>query len=129
VAGFLEGARITALDGGTLTLEYPRNLAASARMLDRNGKRESLQQVLKNLLGEETGLRFEISEQDAELPPSRPVAPPPPAPRNAARAEPEPAPQNLGIPVTEELRVEILTQVPLAKKLAEAFGARIVKVE
>jgi len=129
VAGFLEGGRIIALESGTATLEYPKNYAASARMLDRNGKRESLQQVLSNLIGQPTGLKLSISEHDLIL--EKPPEPQRPPPRSNAPAshENEPVPQNLGIPVTEELRTDILEHNPLIKSIAEQFNARIVKIE
>ncbi|MBC7785071.1 MAG: hypothetical protein H7144_14650, partial [Burkholderiales bacterium] len=138
VVGFLEGGKIVSLEAGTVTLEYPRHYEASARMLDRAGKRESLQQVLSEMLGEPIGLKLSISDREpelisSELPSSesrssRPVAI---APREAraAAAPLESTPANTGIAITEELRVELLKSNPLIKSLAEEFGARIVKVE
>ncbi len=130
VAGFLEGGRIVALEAGTATLEYPKNYAASARMLDRNGKRESLQQVLSDLLGEPIGIKLEISDQELII--ERPPEPQRPPPRRSAGPAPreyEPAPQNTGIPLTEELRVEIMQNNPLIRSIADEFNARIVKIE
>ena len=132
IAGFLDGGRITALDGSVLTLEYPKNLEVSAKMLDRNGKRESLQAVLAGLLGHTVGVRFSVNAEDAPAvvaetqhatwkPPSAPAsAPEPTAPQPVA---------NNGIPLTEELRIELLQQNPLIKAMAEQFNARVVKVE
>ncbi|MGN6506099.1 MAG: DNA polymerase III subunit gamma/tau [Tepidisphaeraceae bacterium] len=133
VAGFLDGGRIVAMDGGTVTLEYPKALEVSARMLERNGKRESLQQVLSDLLGEPTGIRLSINP-DAVVapPPARAVAAPTRPASNGHAAPPPPPPpdpQQNGIPLTEELRVELLQHNPLIKSLAEQFNARIVKVE
>ena len=133
IAGFLEGGRIVATDAGTVTLEYPKSLEPSARMLDRNGKKETLQQVLSNLLGEPTGIRISIN-------PDAPISTPAPAgpdasiarakwkPPEAPVAVPDPAPQQ-GIPITEDLRIELLSKNILIKALAEQYGARIVKVE
>ncbi|MGN6726961.1 MAG: DNA polymerase III subunit gamma/tau [Tepidisphaeraceae bacterium] len=133
VAGFLDGGRIVAMDGGTVTLEYPKALEVSARMLERNGKRESLQQVLSDLLGKPTGIRLSINP-DAVVapPPARAVAAPARPASNGHAAPPPPPPpdpQQNGIPLTEELRVELLQHNPLIKSLAEQFNARIVKVE
>lgn len=130
IAGFLEGGRIVEVSAGTVTLEYPKNFEASARMLDRNGKRESLQEVLSTLLGKPTGLKFSIS--DVELIIEKPKTEKPAAPQREQRASnpaPEAAPMNQGIPVTEELRVELMQNNPLIKSIAETFGARVVKVE
>ena len=147
IAGFLDGGRITHLDadGGTLTLEYPRRLEPSVRMLDRNGKRESLQNVLAGLLGHTVGVRFSINDAEVAAPPAaaggvaaetqhatwRPPAVPinaPDAPAPVAAPMAAGAAAN-GIPLTEELRVELLQQNPLIKSLAEQFNARVVKVE
>ena len=132
IAGFLDGGLITGLDGNVLTLEYPKNLEVSAKMLDRNGKRESLQAVLAGLLGHTVGVRFSVNAEDAPAvvaetqhatwkPPSAPASAPEPVPAAPAA--------NNGIPITEELRVELLQQNPLIKSLAEQFNARVVKVE
>jgi hypothetical protein len=129
VAGFLEGGRIIDVASGTVTLEYPKNYEASARMLDRNGKRESLQEVLSSLLGEPTGLKFSISDQELIVEKPKPERPASPPWEKKSAPAPEPAPVNQGIPVTEELRVELMQKNPLIKSIAEAFGARVVKVE
>ncbi len=128
-ATFLEGGKIISVAPGNITVEYPKNLAASARMLDRNGKRESLQQVLSELLGEPTGIKLEVSDVEVieSKPPAAERSVRRPAPASSTQAES--APVNQGIPLTEELRTEILTNNPLIKSIAEAFNARVVKVE
>ncbi|HEX8325650.1 MAG TPA: DNA polymerase III subunit gamma/tau [Tepidisphaeraceae bacterium] len=134
IAGFLDGGRITALDGSTLTLEYPKHLEVSAKMLDRNGKRESLQNVLAGLLGHTVGVRFTVNQDDTAPPTPAQAAETqhatwkPPATPVTAPDAPQPPTAN-GIPITEELRVELLQQNPLIKMLADQFNARVVKVE
>ncbi len=128
VAGFLEGGKIVSLESSVVTLEYPKNFEASVRMLDRGGKRESLQRVLSDMLGEEVGLRLSVSNEILETIPVRRHVEPRITEKD--RAEPaQPIPMNQGIPITEDLRIEILQNNPLAKSLAEQFNARIVKVE
>lgn len=129
LVGFLDGGRITGLDDSTATLEYPEQLAMSAKMLDRNGKRESVQSILSNLLGRSVGLKLEIGPPSAEF--DRPVAPPPPPSFQRKQNTPEPEAPILqtGIPLTDDLRQDILANNPLIKSLAEQLGARIVKVE
>jgi DNA polymerase-3 subunit gamma/tau len=128
-ATFLEGGKIISVAPGNITVEYPKNLAASARMLDRNGKRESLQQVLSDLLGEPTGIKLEVSDVEVieEKPPTPERRVHRPAPASSPQAES--APVNQGLPLTDELRTEILQNNPLIKSIAEAFNARVVKVE
>ncbi len=130
IAGFLEGGRIIDVNAGTVTLEYPKNFEASARMLDRNGKRESLQEVLSALLGKPTGIKFSISDQELIIEKPKPEKPAAPQwEKRSPTPAPEPVPVNQGIPVTEELRVELMQNNPLIKSIAETFGARVVKVE
>lgn len=130
IAGFLEGGRIIDVNAGTVTLEYPKNFEASARMLDRNGKRESLQEVLSTLLGKPTGLKFSISDQELVIEKPKPEKPAAPQwEKRTSTPAPEPVPVNQGIPVTEELRVDLMQNNPLIKSIAETFGARVVKVE
>ena len=130
VAHFLEGARVKEIDDrGTLTLVYYKDFEASPQMLERGGRRETLQNILTDLLGEPIGIKCEVAEENSPAVAQRPAPPPP---RSAPKSSPEPQAQpaqNLGIPVTEELRAEILQNNPLAKSLADQLGARIVKVE
>ncbi|MDB5325345.1 MAG: dnaX, partial [Phycisphaerales bacterium] len=137
IAGFLEGGRIKDMEGGTVTLEYPRHLEMSAKMLDRNGKRENLQNVLAGLLGHTVGVRFTVNDNEPAPPLNAKSAEaqqanwrPPTAPTSAPEAlQPAAASAATGIQLTEELRVELLQQNPLIKTLAEKFNARVVKVE
>jgi hypothetical protein len=128
-AVFLEGGRIVANDGRVVTIELPLENAPAAQMLERNNRRENLQQVLSGLLGNPAALKIAVSDTPTAAVANPRPAPdvPPTVPRHA---EPEPPPpQQQGIPVTEELRIEILQNVPLAKALAEQLGGRIVKIE
>jgi hypothetical protein len=127
VGAFLDGASIIAYADDCITIEYPKNLEQSAKMLDRNGKRENLQEVLSRLTGRATGIRFSISDRIDETPRPAPLAGRP-APKPTPAAEPL-IPQQTGINITEQLRVELLTSVPLVKALADTFNARLVKVE
>jgi len=127
VGAFLDGGKIIARDDDGITIEYPKHLEPSVKMLDRNGKRESLQDVLSRLVGSPTSIRFSISDRVDETP--KPAAPNPrPAPRQAPAIEPV-MPQQQGIPITEQLRAELMATVPLVKALADEFNARLVKVE
>jgi hypothetical protein len=131
-AVFLEGGRIVANDGNLVTIELPLENAPAAQMLERNNRRENLQQVLSNLLGTPAALKINVSDTPAAAEANPRPAPgvPPTVPRHAAQPEPEPAaPQQQGIPVTEELRIEILQNVPPRQGGRRATGRRIVKVE
>ncbi len=130
VAGFLDGGKIIALEAGTATVEYPKNLEASARMLDRNGKRESLQEVLSNLLGQPVGIKFSISDQEQIVTaPKRADPRPQPQQQSKPTTSDAPPPPNPGIAITDDLRSDLMKNNPLLKALAEQFDARIVKVE
>jgi len=131
VVGFLDGARIVEDDGSTFTIEWPKNYEMSAKMLDRNGKRESLQTVLGRLVGEPAGIRLTVSDRIEEPPPRpAPAAAANWKPKTAPAAAPEPvAPQNPGIFVTDELRAELAASDPLIKALGDVLGGRVVKIE
>lgn len=136
LVGFLEGGKIKDFQSDTVTLEYPLNYQASARMLDRNGKRESIQQVLSQLLGRPVGLKILISEQELTPGESKPVfvvsadAGKASAIRPGTPREPvaESSSGSGGLAITPELTHELMEN-PLIRSLSETFGARIVKVE
>ena len=130
VVGFLDGAKIIEDDGSTFTIEWPKNYEMSAKMLDRNGKRESLQTVLGRLVGEPAGIRLTVSDRIEEPPPRPTPAAANWKPKTAPAAAPEPvAPQNPGIIVTDELRAELAASDPLIKALGDVLGGRVVKIE
>jgi DNA polymerase-3 subunit gamma/tau len=128
IDAFLSGGRLVALADGNALIRYPHELAGSARMLDRNGKKDILQQELSGLLGQTIGVRFEVDDQAAAAEPAAPTrprvtAPPRPAPVVAA------APSSSSeIRLTPELR-ESLAQDPLVKAVMTELGGEIVKVE
>lgn len=136
LVGFLEGGQIKDFQSDTITLEYPPDYQASARMLDRNGKRESVQKVLSQLLGRSVGLKILVSDADQKPSENKPPAPTPEDSKVASfRREEvvrEPTTESSGgsqgLTLTPELTNELMEN-PLIRSLSETFGARIVKVE
>jgi DNA polymerase-3 subunit gamma/tau len=134
IDAFLSGGKLVAIEDGKALIRYPHELAGSARMLDRNGKKEIVQQELSGLLGQNIGVRFEVDEQvTGSSDPAPPVrrlqrSVPTPARRGTPTAEAIPAIQSTEIRITPELR-ESLSQDPLVKAVITELGGEIVKVE
>jgi len=130
--GILVHGQIVALGGGRATIRYSHMHEASARMLERNGKREAVQQVLSELMNEAVGLTIEV---DADEPPPAPIAPAPTSrvlqPRMASRTPENPPQPSLPVtpPITQEQKQKILESDPLVRTACELFNGEIVKAE
>ena len=102
-------------------------------MLDRPARRDPLQQILSDVAGRPTSMRIVIAPAPSSAEGGLGARSIPDAPRTAPRQAadpPEPAaPPSAGIAITEELRIDILENNPLAKAIAEQLGGRIVKIE
>jgi DNA polymerase-3 subunit gamma/tau len=123
--GLLVHGQIVALGDGQAVIRFGQQHEASAIMLERNGKRETVQRVLGELLNEPVGLKIEID--------ATPVAEAPhPAPREPARkpAPPDlPPPPPAAPPITPQEKQRIMESDPLVRAACELFDGEIVKAE
>ena len=120
---------------GVAVVRYAHAHAASAEMLDRNGKREQLAGVLSDVIGAPTGVRFEV---DPAPPPAdqsaadQPTAPSRPALSGIGRGSSIPPaarpPDAIG-PRPTDIPTEQFEQEPLVAALIKELDAKIVKVE
>jgi DNA polymerase-3 subunit gamma/tau len=124
--GLLAGAKFVGVEDGNAILRYSQDQETVVRMLDRNGKKETIRDELSALLHQPVGVKFELVETaDEPVPPARPPqrttvrhSPPPPS-----TPVPEPA-----IRITEELR-QHLRNDSLINAVIQNLGGEIVKVE
>jgi DNA polymerase-3 subunit gamma/tau len=128
--GILVHGQIVALANGQATIRYSHQHEASARMLERNGKREAVQQVLSELINEPVGLTIEVEEE----PEGESLVPVPPTsrvlqPRISARVAQEPPPPPAAPPLTAEQKQKILETDPFVRATVELFGGEIVKAD
>ena len=121
---------------GVAVVRYAHAHAASAEMLDRNGKREQLAGVLSDVLGAPTGVRFEVDP--APPPPAdqsaadQPTAPSRPALSGIGRGSsipPAARPDGAPGPRPTDIPNEQFEQDPLVAALIKELDAKIVKVE
>ncbi len=127
----LAGAKLVGIQDGQAILRYPQSQEMLVRMIDRNGKKDTIREVLSGLLKQNVGLKFELVEEPspAEPPAAAPAAAPVrPPQRPAARPAPPPAVPEPAIRITDELRQQ-LAQDELIKAVIEKLGGEIVKVE
>jgi hypothetical protein len=127
----LQGAKLVGVEDGMAVVRFAHDHEAVVRMLDRNGKKDAIKEILTNLLKQNVGVKFELEpvppETAVEIAQSAPRAaraaaarrsPPPPAPPQASsqsRLTPE---------IKEALRAE-----PLVAAVMQHLGGEIVKVE
>jgi DNA polymerase-3 subunit gamma/tau len=129
----LDGATLVGIEHGQATLRFAADHAPMVRMLDRNGKKEIIRDVLSEVLNESVGIRVELSTENAPARESATVVEPPrPAPaRPASRPAPQyvpPPPAEPAIKITEELKQELAGD-ELVKAVIDKLGGEIVKVE
>ncbi|CAN5502044.1 hypothetical protein BH09PLA1_BH09PLA1_27580 [soil metagenome] len=130
IDGWLVHAKYLGVRDGIAVISYASNHGTAAAMLDRNGKREVIQDELSSVLGETVGVKFEIEAEDPNVADEPPMASRP-ARREAVRATPVPPPDPVtpSIRITPELREQLRNSEPLIKTLMDDLGAEIVKVE
>jgi hypothetical protein len=129
--GILVYGQITSLADGKAVLRYRHEHEAMALMLERNGKREAIQQALSDLLESPTGLTIEVDHVSTNVSPSvePSVSPRPPVRSSRFSESPAPVPAPPPVAVTSEQKQQILTTDPLVRLTAELFDADIVRVE
>ncbi|HMB94715.1 MAG TPA: DNA polymerase III subunit gamma/tau, partial [Tepidisphaeraceae bacterium] len=118
----LAKATFTGIEDGKAILSYPRDQETVVRILDRNGKKETICTVLSELLHQNVGVKFQLTDVIEEPSPVR-------EPRRVAvrHSSPPPAPET-AIRITEELRSELRSD-PLINAIMKNLGGEIVKVE
>jgi DNA polymerase-3 subunit gamma/tau len=131
IDGWLVHAKYVGVRDGVAVIRYASNHNTAATMLDRNGKREIIQDELCNVLGETVGVKFEVEEADPNAVDETPTQARP-VRREAVRATPIPPsadPVAPSVRITPELREQLRNSEPLIKTLMDDLGAEIVKVE
>ena len=104
---------------------------AVLRMLDRNGKKDAIKEILTQLLHQTVGVKFEL--EPAPSAPEREAAQPEPRAVAMRRSAPPPPPSEPG-PVSAPSRItpemkESLRADPLVAAVMQHLGGEIVKVE
>ncbi|HEV7298805.1 MAG TPA: DNA polymerase III subunit gamma/tau [Tepidisphaeraceae bacterium] len=135
--GILSQGGLDRIENGQAVVKFPSGKDFLLKLLDRNGKRESVAQAFTQLLGTETGVRFIIDDTAAAAPPpgaARSVPAPvvPANPRHAVKpqpAAPPPMPETPTIRLTQEIKDAIYAEDPLVKTIVDQLGGEIVKVE
>jgi DNA polymerase-3 subunit gamma/tau len=127
----LADAKLVGIENDQAILRYAHDQEPLVKMLDRNGKKETIRDVLSALLERPISLKFELTEappEDAAPAARQPAAQPvrKPAPKFTpppAAAIPEPT-----IRITEEIKQQLMTD-ELIKAAVETLGGEIFKVE
>ena len=129
--GILVYGQIASLGNGTAVIRYSHEHEASALMLERNGKREAVQQALSELLNEPIGITIEVDPPDAagDAKPVAEAARPPARVRRPVPADDAPPPPPPAPPVSPEQKQHVLATDPLVRAAVEMFAGDIVKVE
>lgn len=131
---FVKSATITGIDDGVVTLRYPPTEEMTLKMLDRNGKKETIQQLLSELMGRPIGIRTVL---DPNAPADEPAAvqtaaapsrKPSFSQASKAAAPPPPPAAETGIRLTQELKDQLKLD-PLIAAVIKELGGEIVKVE
>jgi DNA polymerase-3 subunit gamma/tau len=128
----LAGAKLVGIEDGTAIIRFAHDDENLMRMFDRNGKRETIRDLLTSLLKQSVGVKFELEpkpreSEELDATTAEPVAATAvrrsPVPR-AAAASPESSPSRL----TPELKQQLASD-PLIAAVIEHLGGEIVKVE
>jgi hypothetical protein len=127
----LESTRLVGIANGEAVVQCPEGHDSAVRFLERNGKKDTIRDVLSGLLSQNVGLKFEF-EQSATTAVAVPDAPPRTVSRSPVRrevqAQPAPPLPEPAIRITEELRRQLAGD-ELIKAVIDTLGGEIVKVE
>jgi DNA polymerase-3 subunit gamma/tau len=128
LAALLKDATLVGIENDQAILRYAHDQEPLVKMLDRNGKKETIRDVLSALIGKAVSLKFELAAAPPE--PAAPTPAPAAAPRKPApRFTPPPAPiPEPTIRITEEIKQQLMND-ELIKAAVETLGGEIVKVE
>jgi DNA polymerase III gamma/tau subunit len=127
--GILVHGQIVSVANGQATIRYSHAHEASARMLQRNGKRETVQQVLSELLKESVGVQIEVEEEPVAEEPAATAPAARPQSRIQKRMIEEPPPMPQPPPITAEQKQKILESDPFVRAACEMFNGEIVKAD
>jgi DNA polymerase-3 subunit gamma/tau len=132
----LHAGTLARIEDGRAVVQFGHEHESSAKMLDRNGKKDLLRDGLSKILGQPVGIAFEVLPEvtDASVPEMEPSQPrqgdlrtPPPRIDRQVEAVAAAAPRTT--PVTPEMVDEIRQNDPLIAALMQTMGAVILKVE
>jgi DNA polymerase III subunit gamma/tau len=141
--------RLAEIDAdGRAVIRYERKHETFVKMLERNGKKDTVRELLTQVAGEPMGVKFEVDDDAAEpqaapttaavMEGPAPSAPPRPLVRRDVQpvrktedSQPVvPAPPPIpAVKITPELIESLRQREPMIKSLMEELGATIVKVE
>ncbi|HEY7086792.1 MAG TPA: DNA polymerase III subunit gamma/tau [Tepidisphaeraceae bacterium] len=125
----LDGAKLVGIENGQAIIRYPEGHASVVRMLERNGKKDTISDVLSGMLSQNIGLKFEFEQGEAVAAPVAPARIPQRTPvRHSVPPPAMPAAAEPGIRITEELRAKLRND-ELIKAVIDTLGGEIVKVE
>ena len=135
--------KLTTIEDGRAVIRYDRKHETFVKMLERNGKKDAVRDVLTQVTGESLGVKFEVDFSEPETSVAVMEAPPTNAPAHpavqrevranssagsapSAGSMPPPTP---AIRITDELVESLRTNEPLIKSLMDDLAQTIVKVE
>ncbi len=134
--------RLATIADGQAVIRYDRRHGTFVKLLERNGKKDTVRDLLTQVTGAPLGVQFEIDPNEEEgqvAVMEAPPAPPAPIARPVVRREapsdglatsvasaPPPTP---AIRITDELKASLRESEPLIKQLMDELNADIVKVE
>ena len=144
--------KLTAIDDGRAVISYEKKHETFVKLLDRNGKKDVVRDILSQIAGKPLGVKFDITATDATEPMAAPAMPsssistavmeaptaiaqpPRPQPRRepvrmAVEPPPQAAPPSNVVRITPELKESLRNSEPLIKAIMDELGADIVKVE
>jgi DNA polymerase-3 subunit gamma/tau len=136
--GILSQGGLDRIEDGQAIVTFPPGKDFLLKLLDRNGKRESVAAAFTQLLGTDTGVRFEIAKEPvaptaAPSASRSPAAPHAPAnPRHAVKPvtqAPPSMPEAPAIRLTQDMKDAIYQEDPFIKLIVDQLGGEIVKVE
>lgn len=140
-AASLDRARLSGISDGVAVVHFPPDRATFLKMLNANGGRQILTDLITKLLGQPVGVRFE-QDLDAEPPlessassaPTRAATPtqtpanPPIRPTSRAVAPAAAPSENSGGRMTPELR-QLAESDPLVRAVMSELGGRITSID
>ncbi|MCS7034428.1 MAG: DNA polymerase III subunit gamma/tau, partial [Phycisphaerae bacterium] len=129
--GILVHGRIVSVEAGRAVIRYSHAHEAAARMLQREPRRQVVQQTLSELMNEPVGLVVEVDSDPPdgrENPPNRPNGTKPSS-RDASQAAAVSTPPPPAPVITAEQKRAILESDPLVRAACELFDGEIVRID